>query len=116
MCSQIVLSVHAVCPRMATCRRLFCSPRMLRVSRAPVTSVFFVFAPHAGEGTVPKISGPGSEKVEGVSRRAEVPPDEESMLMASFPRLFSVGWTAGVVYFSLVWKVEVPRGQEGLRI
>ena len=68
--------------------------RMLRVSRAPVTSVFFVFATHAGEGTVPKISGPGSEKVEGVSRRAELPPDEESMLMASFPRLFSVGWTA----------------------
>ena len=57
----------------------------------------FVFAPHAGEGTVPKISGPGSEKVEGVSavsrgghvsRRGAVEPDEEGMLMASFPRLF----------------------------
>ena len=67
---------------------------MLRVSRAPVTRVVFVvfvLAPHAGEGTVPKISGPGSEKVEGVSavsRRGAVEPDEEGMLMASFPRLF----------------------------
>jgi hypothetical protein len=38
------------------------------------------------EGTIPKISGPGSHKVGGVSSKQQEAPQHEGMLMATFPK------------------------------